>query len=227
MGSLTASPVDLRTHLLRPWTLYVEVFESKAVADRWAADSSHYHDVDASVSSWAPPLPPSPHTFEEGSLVRVVSSGGDFMYDLADATSASYFFVAVAACPHVKGVRVQGVALTPETELDHIPAAAKRRRLEAGARGAPRCAGASASASMHTMADNYWSAGGDDTRLLVIGQAGRGGKQSPPRPLMSWSYYGATATAEERGKAATAPPCSGCLFPPAASSRRSESSGTH
>ena len=132
VGPDAASPADLRGHLLRSWTLRLKMFETKDAADLWAAEGA---DAGALPSSLSSPTP-SPHSFEEGSLLRTVSAAGEAMYDLADCSSASSFFVAIGTATYSAGVRAQGVALTPGGIPDQPRDVRKRRRLEAAAHGA-------------------------------------------------------------------------------------------
>jgi len=162
------------------------MFESKDAADLWAAEGA---DAGASASSLAALAPP-PHSFAEGSLLRTVSPAGDAMYDLADCSSASSFFVAIGTSTHVAGVRAQGVALTPEGVPDHPRDVRKRRRLEAVAHDAPAVAGACTTVSVPATAATGLAVGGDDALPSVpaVCQAVSLGKRGPPRPLVSWSY---------------------------------------
>jgi len=162
------------------------MFESKDAADLWAAEGA---DAGASASSLAALAPP-PHSFAEGSLLRTVSPAGDAMYDLADCSSASSFFVAIGTSTHVAGVRAQGVALTPEGVPDHPRDVRKRRRLEAVAHDAPAVAGACTTVSVPATAATGLAVSGDDALPSVpaVCQAVSLGKRGPPRPLVSWSY---------------------------------------
>jgi len=162
------------------------MFESKDAADQWAAKGA---DDGASASSLASPAP-SPHSFAEGSLLRTVSPAGDAMYDLADCSSASSFFVAIGTSTHAAGVRAQGVALTPEGVRDHPRDVRKRRRLEAVAHDAPEVTHSCATVDLPATSATGPSAGRGAalTALPVVAQAVSLGKRGPPRPPVSWSY---------------------------------------
>jgi len=118
------------------------------------------------------------------------------MYDLADCSSASSFFVAVGKSTHSAGVRAQGVALTPERVRDHPPDVRKRRRLEAVAHGATAVTHSCATVDLPPTAPTGPSASrrAPLPSLPVVGQAVSLGKRGPPRRLVSWSYSGTGGT---------------------------------
>ncbi|OSX77521.1 hypothetical protein BU14_0146s0012 [Porphyra umbilicalis] len=168
------------------------MFETKDAADLWAAEGA---DAGALPSSLSSPTP-SPHSFEEGSLLRTVSAAGEAMYDLADCSSASSFFVAIGAATYSAGVRAQGVALTRGGIPDQPPDVRKRRRLEAAAHGAQAATHACATVNLPATAPAGLSAGRGATlsSFPAVGEAVSLGKRGPSRPLVSWSYSGAGRT---------------------------------
>jgi len=167
----------------------VRLFEDEVAADLWAAEGAGGCDAEAS------PAPP-PHSFEEGSLLRTVSPAGDTLYDLADAAGATSFFIAVGSTTCAAGVRVQGVALTPDTGLEDNPVVSKRRRLEApedaDAVGTVSRQATAAAAAVGGVSDD----GTPPTLAGGIGGAVRRGRRVRPRPVLSWSYTRPGSAAE-------------------------------
>ena len=184
VGRDAASPADLRAHLLRPWPLRVKLFQCKDTANLWSAEDA------GGCAAGAPPAPP-PHSFEEGSILRLVSRAGDSLYDLADTTSAASFLIAAGTSTCAAGVQVQGVALTPDAGLEDDPVVTKRPRIEVLAEGPKAGAGAlppvnplSTAAATAVEGD----AGTPPTLESGGGRAVRRGQRSMPRPVVSWSY---------------------------------------
>jgi len=177
------------------------VFEDEAAADIWADEAADGAAVGASVPCSALPAP-RPHSFEQGSLLRTLSPEGEAIYDLDEGSSASSFFVAAATSSCASGVWVQGVALTSATGLERTPVTSKRRRIGAAAYGTPAGSSASATMNLQATATNISRVVGDAVRPVfpVSGHAGPVGKRSPPRPLVSWSYF-APRDLEKGGKA--------------------------
>lgn len=90
-------PAHLLKHLLRSWALYLRAFSCPRRAQRWSVGLREPGD---SVS-----IPPvlSP---EDGRVVRVEMTGGQDLFDLAQAVDCARFLLAVAADESVDGVRV-------------------------------------------------------------------------------------------------------------------------
>jgi len=174
---------------LRPWTLRVKLFEGKDAADLWMAEGA------GGCEAGAPPAPPA-HSFDEGSLVRTLSPAGDSLFDLSNTNCAASFFIAVKNSVCAAGVRVQGVALTADAQLDEDLVITKRRRLVART-GAVACATVDPQTTAAATAVRVGAAYDTPPTLAGgVGPALRRGKRGLTRPVVSWSYEGPGSAAK-------------------------------
>ena len=115
-GPSPSSSDDLRTHLLRPWTLYLRLFPNHDAAAHWATSPP---DPAGHASPPAQPQPPSPPPFlpSQGFFLSTFFAGEEAVVDLSDPASISKFFVQLSAHQCADGVPVAGLALdiTPIT----------------------------------------------------------------------------------------------------------------